>query len=38
MLGNPAAMAHMREAASASEGFEPHLYEVAFVELAADRG
>ena len=38
MLKNPAAMAHMREAASVSESFEPHLYEVAFVELAADRG
>jgi len=38
MRENPAAAAHMREAARISERFEPHLYEVAFVDVAANRG
>ena len=38
MLENPAAAAHMREAARICESFEPHLYEVAFVDVAANRG
>lgn len=38
MLKNPAAIPHMREAAGVSESFEPHLYEVGFVEVAANRG
>ncbi len=38
MLEHPDAGVHMREAARIAEKFEPHLYEVAFVESAADRG
>ena len=37
MLENPAAAAHIREAARICESFEPHLYEVAFVDAAANR-
>src|SRR3712207_2415122 len=32
MLQNPEAMVHMREAARIAERFEPHLYEVSFVD------
>jgi hypothetical protein len=32
MLEDPEAMAHMREAARIAEKFEPHLYEVSFVD------
>jgi heme-degrading monooxygenase HmoA len=32
MLQNPEAMIHMREAGRIAERFEPHLYEVAFVD------
>ena len=32
MLQNPEAMMHMREAGRIAEGFEPHLYEVSFVD------
>ncbi len=32
MLQNPEAMMHMREAGQIAERFEPHLYEVAFVD------
>jgi heme-degrading monooxygenase HmoA len=34
MLQNPEAMVHMREAARIAERFEPHLYEVSFVDEA----
>ena len=37
MLGNPAARPHMDEAAGIAEGYEPDLYEVAFVDEVADR-
>ena len=36
MLGNPEAAPHMREAAGIAENYEPDLYEVAFVDEAAD--
>ncbi|HZF59692.1 MAG TPA: antibiotic biosynthesis monooxygenase family protein [Rubrobacter sp.] len=36
MLNNPEAAPHMREAAQIAERFEPHLYEVSFVDEAAD--
>ena len=36
MLENPAAIPHMREAAGVCESFDPHLYEVGFVDVAAD--
>lgn len=36
MLQNPEAMAHMKEAGWIAEEFEPHLYEVSFVD-AVDR-
>ena len=32
MLQNPEAMMHMREAGRIAETFEPHLYEVSFVD------
>lgn len=32
MLENPEAAAHMKEAAKIAEKFEPHLYEVSFVD------
>lgn len=32
MLENPEAAGHMREAAEIAEKFEPHLYEVSFVD------
>jgi heme-degrading monooxygenase HmoA len=34
MFKNPEAIVHMREAARIAEKFEPHLYEVAFVDEA----
>jgi antibiotic biosynthesis monooxygenase (ABM) superfamily enzyme len=36
MLEDPEAAMHMREAAEIAEKFEPHLYEVSFVEEAPD--
>jgi quinol monooxygenase YgiN len=36
MLRNPAAQAHMRQAADVADSFEPHLYEVVFAESAAE--
>jgi quinol monooxygenase YgiN len=36
MLEDPAAVRHMKEAARLAEGFEPHLYEVAFVDEARE--
>ncbi|MGH3148690.1 MAG: antibiotic biosynthesis monooxygenase family protein, partial [Rubrobacter sp.] len=36
MLENPAAAGHMRGATGISERFEPHLYEVSFVDVATD--
>jgi heme-degrading monooxygenase HmoA len=36
MLENPEAAMHMREAAEIAEKFEPHLYEVSFVDEASD--
>ena len=36
MLEDPEAAAHMREAAEIVEKFEPHLYEVSFVDEAPD--
>ncbi|CAA9448112.1 MAG: tetracenomycin polyketide synthesis hydroxylase TcmH(EC:1.-) [uncultured Rubrobacteraceae bacterium] len=36
MLEDPEAAPHMREAAGIAEGYEPDLYEVAFVDEAAD--
>ncbi len=36
MLEDPEAAAHMREAAEIAEKFEPHLYEVSFVDEAPD--
>lgn len=35
MLENPEAAAHMQEAAGIAQWFEPHLYEVVFVDKAA---
>jgi hypothetical protein len=35
MLKNPEAVPHMREAAEIAERFEPHLYEVSFVDEVA---
>ncbi len=35
MLQNPEAAAHMGEAAGIAENFEPHLYEVSFVDEAS---
>ena len=32
MLRNPEAAEHMKEAAGIAEKFEPHLYEVSFVD------
>ena len=32
MLENPEAAGHIREAAKLAEKFEPHLYEVSFVD------
>jgi quinol monooxygenase YgiN len=37
MLANPAAIPHLREAAALA-AFEPHLYEVAYVDEAPDAG
>ena len=34
MLDNPEAAVHMREAAEIAEKFEPHLYEVSFIDEA----
>ena len=34
MLENPEAAMHMKEAAEIAEKFEPHLYEVSFVDEA----
>ncbi|QIN81762.1 antibiotic biosynthesis monooxygenase [Rubrobacter tropicus] len=34
MLEDPAAVGHMRQAAGLAESFEPHLYEVAYVDEA----
>jgi hypothetical protein len=34
MLKDPGAMVHMQEAARIAEKFEPHLYEVSFVDEA----
>ena len=36
MLENPEAAMHMKEAAETAEKFEPHLYEVSFVEQVLD--
>lgn len=36
MLENPEAAPHMQEAARIAEGYEPDLYQVAFVDEAAD--
>jgi len=36
MLRSPDAQAHMRQAADVADSFEPHLYEVAFVESTAE--
>jgi heme-degrading monooxygenase HmoA len=36
MLRNPEAAPHMREAAEIAERFEPHLYEVSFVDEVPD--
>ena len=36
MLENPEAAMHMKEAAETAEKFEPHLYEVSFVEEVSD--
>jgi quinol monooxygenase YgiN len=38
MLKDPEAAVHMGEAARIAEEFEPHLYEVAFVDEAGRRG
>ena len=35
MLENPEAAVHMEEAAKIAEKFEPHLYEVSFVDEAS---
>ena len=36
MLENPEAAMRMKEAAEIAEKFEPHLYEVSFVEEVSD--
>jgi len=36
MLKNPEVAPHMREIAELAEGFEPHLYEVSFVDEVAE--
>lgn len=36
MLKDPAAIKHTREAAELAENYEPHLYEVAFVDEAPE--
>ena len=36
MLEDPEAAVHMREAAEIAEKFEPHLYEVSFIDEAPD--